>query len=328
MKDNIAFTVGRTQPPHKAHYNMLADALLNLCDEGKLIHFIGSSNMPLSCAEGSKNILSFEQRREMLTRGLTDELMRRYQRDPDKIPLKFAMRMKRAGTLLTTDDFECIAVPDFSDPKAVFSTSLEQIRNLAVAQVESMGIGTHEQGHVVLSDTFQQTLDTMVMSLQEDHALNTDASPAVIRDITRYGSYYMAWAVNVVNLLDAQVTAYRERTGHVRPTVAFPCCDKDKGTLQYILLIAAVIACPGHPHAYAFSLRLSPIEMQSADDPISATAIRQAFITIVSSEEKIKKLKERSEDLIQAFPVLTQMSDADQQCLLEAMQKLQAKPSP
>lgn len=96
MKFDIAFTLGRLQPPHLAHVHMWVDALRMLKDNGKFIQFIGSTNVPLRVGLGEKNVLSFEERRDLVMHAL-----------------------KAQGFAL--HNVVCIPAPDFSDPEAQFT---------------------------------------------------------------------------------------------------------------------------------------------------------------------------------------------------------------
>ncbi len=106
----IMMTLGRTQPPHNAHIRMLTDAYFKLQPGDMLLHFIGSSNVPLRFDD--KNILSFEERQDILLSCLKEEVARRVKHGanaPQNVIVNF------------------IPLPDYSDKEATFtSTELAQ----------------------------------------------------------------------------------------------------------------------------------------------------------------------------------------------------------
>jgi len=301
---DIAFTLGRTQPPHYAHFNMLMSALLSLKEHGKLIQFIGSSNIPLKFAKHEKNILSFEERESMITAGLVAELHDRYEQDPTSIPPKFAARIQQGMPVLEPDDFICIPLPDFSDPQRIMSNDVEATRTAAMKTVTEAGL-PHDE-------TFQQIMHDIIAQ----NPLMKHVS------ITPYSTSYVGWAVNLRNLLGDIVEKYRTEYRVKQPSVSYHCCGKDMGTLQYILLIATVIEF--FEHDYRFELAFVPVEMLNANISVNATDIRDAYIDIVSehTDEKIQYFIDHPDALAQKYPVLKHMRAQTRVEMLRAMLKL------
>ncbi|MFI4956339.1 MAG: hypothetical protein ACHQAX_03920 [Gammaproteobacteria bacterium] len=306
---DIAFTLGRTQPPHQAHFNMLISALISLKEHGKLIQFIGSSNIPLKFAKHEKNILSFEERENMITNGLIAELHERYEQDPMSIPPKFSARIQQGMPVLEPEEFVCIPLPDFSDPHRRLSEKEEKIREDAIAQVSQAGIPQHERFSKIMHQMMNQN--------------------PFMKHITipPYSPSYLGWAINLRNVLDDIVEKYRNEFHVARPSVTYHCCGKDMGTLQYILLIATVIEF--FEHQYDFKIAPMPTEMLNANISVNATDIRDAYVDVLSeyTTEKIQHFIEHPDALAQKYPVLGHMRPQARVAMLKAMVRLKDKKS-
>jgi hypothetical protein len=301
---DIAFTLGRTQPPHFAHFNMLITALLSLKKNGKLIQFIGSSNIPLKFAKNEKNILSFEEREAMITEGLIAELHDRYEQDPTSIPPKFSARIQQGMPVLEPEDFICIPLPDFSDRDRIMSDDVEAIRTAAMNTVTEAGLPQDETFQEIMHDIIAQNPSMKHIS------------------IPPYSTSYMGWALNLRNLLGDIIEQYRTEFRVKHPSVRYQCCGKDMGTLQYILLIATVIEF--FEHHYDFEIAFTPVEMLNANISVNATDIRDAYVDIVSehSNEKIQYFIDHPEVLAQKYPVLGHMKARARVEMLKAMLRL------
>jgi hypothetical protein len=255
--NNIAMTLGRTQPPHLAHIHMLVNALFSLNENGQLIHFVSSSNMPVSVTPGSVNILTTEQRIELLTSGLQSAIQQRYQDDHASVPGKYAQRLQSHQPLLSAEDFRCIPLPDFSDNAAHF--------------------------------------DTAELQLARSNALNIVRRPALQAHVKAQGNIhsdsYYAWAVHLKTLLDEAVEAYCQIHPHIdAPKVTYFTCTKDDETQRYVAVIMDMMNYL-EPASYDFVVNFTPAELMDGT-MMHSTAIRDALLNHDHDSVALKSVPE------------------------------------
>ncbi len=222
---HIAMTLGRTQPPHQAHFHMLAKAAHAVAKHGQLIHFVSSSNVPVSLAPGSLNILTSDERSHIITECLAH-----------RVP----------NTLL-----QCIPLPDFSDPAAMFDTPELQAARISALQV-------------VKSEAFQA------------HVLEKGLS---------YSDTYFAWAVHLKSLLDQVVVTFcAEHPEVYRPTVTFFTCVKDGEVKRYVDLIEDIVHFLQADSPCPYDFQVEPVVLETFNgQAINATDIREALIAGLQS---------------------------------------------
>jgi hypothetical protein len=327
---NIVFTLGKTQPPHAGHYIMLADALCtaNNGHPGKLIHFVGSTNVPSSLPA---SILTFEERERMLTRGLETELRNRFAKDPKSVPEKFRARIEQGVPLLTTDDFSCIALPDFSHPQKQFTNSYNEKGTIACPDIATFDqaimavdkLGTLEQDtkKVKLCAEFESNLNSIV---RQHRQVTANPNWGSSSSHTVYGQPYVGWAINLKTQLDNTVTNYAQLNRIPVDTdlnVTYEVCGKDAGTQQYIDLTAGVIR--SFNSTYSFNVKLTQVKKMSNTqeaEAVSATFIREAIIAILNVDKPADFIL--SGDAEKDFPILAYVSKEDKIEIFTAAKKL------
>jgi hypothetical protein len=218
-------TLGRTQPPHQAHFHMLVEAARAVSNRGQLIHFVSSSNVPISVSAGSLNILTTDERIQILTECLAHRVQ---------------------GT-----PFQCIPLPDFSDPQALFDTpELQQARISALQLVKGGAFQVHvRERRLTYSDT------------------------------------YFAWAVHLKTLLDQIVNAYVvQHPESARPTVTFFACVKDHAVKRYVELIEDIVHFLQADSPCPYDFKVEPVVLETLNgQAINATEIREALIAGLQS---------------------------------------------
>jgi hypothetical protein len=232
----IIMTLGRTQPPHQAHINMLANAFCRLEDGGQLIHFVGSSNAPLS-ADGP-NILSVKEREEILETCVQIELMQRSQQ---------GIRIPKAEIVFK-------ALPDYSDNHATFTPT-----ELATKEAD-----------MAAAKTFAN------------------------EPIYQLGQSYVAWGINVLNVLATCLHKEEKDTSNVY----YEVCKKDAHTLAYVDLL--IYLSQKYEKKLKFKLVLHIVDtIMLGDKPLSASTIRAEALHLAKQGLTVEQVQ----NIIQKSPL-------------------------
>lgn len=303
-------TLGRTQPPHKAHINMLVKAFLNLKEGDRLLHLIGSTNVDMQ--SNGKNLLSFEEREDIFIQCLLDAL-------------------GAAGHPLTREallvQFRCLPTPDFSDSTARFPTAeMQQARATAINQAKALfkqdeksdiltykHLPAHSSWKSVLKDEVEQELFEFIEKRKTALA-NNDATK--LTDTGVWGEYYLkdadnrhlpkkgtgrplyghglnyiAWGFNTLDLIKNNCAP--EPQGAV--LVVYEVCGKDAGTQEYIDLLEFLADKYKDQLGFEFKVRLTPKEI-NGENLINATAIRRELLMMAEKGLSLEEVKQQAKD--------------------------------
>jgi hypothetical protein len=287
-------TLGRTQPPHKAHINMLLNAYLKLKKGDSLIHLIGSTNV--DCSSTGKNLLSFEERKEVFVVCLLEAL-------------------KEAGHEVSRsaleEQFQCLAVPDQTDSTATFpSPEMLQDRLHAQAQAKNYfdlnaqgqvqfytDYPSHSSWKAKLKDEIEEALYQFIRQRKatypkthgieylshwgEYYIKDQDNKPLTKMDnqtkqsrpVYGHGLNYFAWGINALTLLKRALP-----TG-AQPKILYEVCGKDSGTQEYIDLLEFLAQRPELGLDLQFKVHLTPVESHGLE-AMNATRIRAELLAM------------------------------------------------
>ncbi|MFI4919779.1 MAG: hypothetical protein ACHP65_09515 [Legionellales bacterium] len=287
MKNTIIMTLGRTQPPHKAHINMLTKAFLGLQPDEILVHMIGSTNVDM--ISSGKNILSFAEREDIFLTCLQTELHEK-------------------GCTLTRlqiqEKFKCKELADQSDSTASFpSEAMRNARDDAKGQalaffskdkpVFYQACPAHSSWKAELRPDMEEKLYQLIQQRKASSGNNNwgeywirdennnpltkiDKDTGMPRPVYGYGVNYIAWGIIILNTLKELLP--KTDDGNLSEVI-YEVCGKDAGTQEYIDLLDFLATEFQQQLGFRFKLRLTEVE-QLNNKTINATDIRSALLAL------------------------------------------------